>query len=650
MRRFWIFWFPFASALTAVGGATLFVASLPAKPFETQVTHAVPLTGSLESKARFVLAENCGTCHTRGRSGADFDDPTLSVTVMRRDRAIWELAVKKLRSGQMPPRDFPQPPAEYRESLINWIEQEVLGGAPEPTGPVMARRLQRSEYFHAVRDLFGMPLHPPSELPVDDTGWDQCATVPALAQADRDQYRAAAESVLDEALAEELASIAPSFCAPDDHGQPSDNLAAKTPRLFVLDRNGKTENEHARAILASFAHKAYRRPVDADETEQLVAAFERAVKDGAGFEDSLRAALTEVLTSPHFLFQIETRKTAEAVSDQHQLAARLSFFLWSSTPDDELLALADQGVLTHHLERQVHRMLKDARSSALTTNFAAHWLSLGKLEVTPGLDPTLARAMRRETELFCESIVREDRSVLEFVDADYTFLNEPLAKHYAIPGIRGDELRRVSLHGTLRGGLLTHASILTITSMDQRGVTSPVNRGKWVLENVLGSPPIRPSPEALEALKNTRKVFEPGAVKQQMQQHRENPGCASCHVRMDAIGLSLENFDGFGAWRTQISSVPVDASGILPDGETLNGHADLKAYLVRHREDFVRGLRAKLLSYALARKLDDRDRAALDRIPAGAAGEPMPFSRVILEVVQSEAFQMGWREPDAGER
>jgi mono/diheme cytochrome c family protein len=333
-----------------------------------------------------------------------------------------------------------------------------------------------------------------------------------------------------------------------------------------------------------------------------------------------------------------------SANGQFALASRLAVFLWKSVPDAELLAQARRGVLRHNLAGQVQRMLKDSRARHFAAGFADSWLKLRRLYIVPGVDAPLLAAMRQETERFVEYIIREDRSVLEFLDADYTFLNERLARHYGIAGVRGDELRRVPVPGTPRGGLLTQATILMLTSRGEQ--TSPVHRGKWVLDNLLDTPPPAPPTGLLNALKQTRKAFEPGTVRQLLEQHRAHPSCAHCHSKIDGLGFALENFDAIGHWRTQDNHRPLDASATLPSGESFNGPVELKAYLRGKKELFIRCLSGKLLSYALGRSLEDSDRAALAHVPERAAATQHRFGSVVVQVVKSDPFQTGFDQPE----
>ena len=418
-------------------------------------------------------------------------------------------------------------------------------------------------------------------------------------------------------------------------------------RIFLCRPTPETKTDCARQIISHFAQRAFRRPVKPEEVERLVKFVELAEKEGENFETGIKLALEAVLVSPPFLFRGELQPDPNNPSsvypiDEYALASRLSYFLWSTMPDDELFAEAERGTLRKNLEKQVRRMLRDPKAHALVENFAGQWLQLRSLKVVapdlelfPEFDEELRAAMQRETELFIEHIVREDRPVLDFLDADYTFVNERLARHYGVAGVQGDEFRRISLKGTPRGGILTHGSILTITSNPTR--TSPVKRGKWVLENFLGTVPPPPPPDVPE-LKETELT---GTLRQRMEQHRENPTCASCHALMDPIGFGFENFDAIGAWRRLDGESPVDPTGTLVSGESFKGVNDLRTILVkRKREEFARCLAEKMLTYGLGRGVGYYDKCALDQITKGLKKRDYKFSALVLEVAKSTPFQM----------
>jgi hypothetical protein len=386
-----------------------------------------------------------------------------------------------------------------------------------------------------------------------------------------------------------------------------------------------------------------------DEVDRLMKLFALADTNGESFEQSVKVALAAVLVSPHFLFRGELQPdpnnpAAVHPVDEFALASRLSYFLWSTMPDDELFALAGTNKLRKNLEPQVRRMLKDPKAQALVDNFAGQWLQIRNLKLAapdkklfPEFDDNLRAAMAKETELFFANIIRQDRSVLEFLDADYTFVNGRLAKLYDLPGVTGDEFQRVSLKGTHRGGLLTQASILTVTSTPTR--TSPVKRGKWVLENILGTPPPPPPPDVPE-FKEGKEAALTGTLRQRMEQHRENPMCAACHARMDPIGFGLENFNGIGQWREKEGDFAIDPAGKLVSGETFHGPDDLKIILLkRKRDDFVHCLTEKMLTYALGRGLEYYDKCAVDQITKRLAKGRYKFSTLILEIVKSTPFE-----------
>jgi mono/diheme cytochrome c family protein len=451
----------------------------------------------------------------------------------------------------------------------------------------------------------------------------------------------------------------PSVSAVTISGPQVSTGAADTPtrrRLFVCRPATPSDEEGcARRILLTLARRAYRRGVaNADVDEPL--RFYREGRAEGGFETGIQRALERVLVSPEFLLRAEypranaARGTAYAVTDV-ELASRLSFFLWSSIPDDELLTVAVEGRLRSPgmLQQQVQRMLKNERADALVSNFAAQWLYLRDLQARrpndrlfPDFDDGLRQALLRETELFFSSILREDRSLVDLLRADYTFLNERLAQHYGIPNVYGSHFRRVTLGpDNARAGLLGHGSVLTLTSYATR--TSPVVRGKWILENILGAPPPPPPPN-VPALKETTDGGKVLTMRERMAQHRTNAVCASCHARMDPLGFALENFDAVGRWRTRDETgSSIDASGALPEGTTLEGIKGLRQILLAQPELFVTTLTEKLLTYAVGRELGHYDPPAVRGIVRAAAGSDYHFSSVISGIVSSTPFQM--RQP-----
>ncbi len=427
-------------------------------------------------------------------------------------------------------------------------------------------------------------------------------------------------------------------------------------RVFVCTPTDPArETACARTIFTRLARRAYRGTVTAGQLQTLLVFYERERAAGHGFEEGIELGLRRLLASPEFLYRLEqdpAQTEATPVGQPYrisglELASRVSFFLWSSIPDDELLDAATSGALATRtgLEVQVRRMLADPRSATLTENFGAQWLLTRNLATSrPGetyalaFDETLRRSMRRETELLLDSVVRENRGVLELLTADYTFLNDRLAQHYGIPNVQGAHFRRVSLPAdSPRRGLLGHGSILTVTSPAIR--TSPVIRGKWILNNVLGAPPPDPPPD-VPALSDRRTQGKVQTMRERMAQHRANAVCASCHSMIDPAGFALENFDAIGRWRTVDESFnAIDASGALPDGSTFNGVADLRVALTRHPDRFAFTVTEKLMTYALGRGVDYSDMPAIRAILRDAAPGGYRMQALLLGIVQSYPFQ-----------
>jgi hypothetical protein len=460
-------------------------------------------------------------------------------------------------------------------------------------------------------------------------------------------------------------------------GGPYEHASSASPdslaRIFACGhRPGAHLASCRRRILARMARRAFRRPVAPAEVAVFDGLAALAARPGERFEEPLAVGIQAILVSPDFLFRIERDQPVREIRLQpdsqqiqprpayaaggsrvpalgtpindHELATRLSYFLWSSTPDERLSGLADRRELRLPgvIEREVRRMLQDEKARALVEEFGGQWLQVRALESAapdkdrfPAFDDYLRLSMRRETDLFFASIVRDDRSIFDFLGAPYTFMNERLARHYGMTGIRGAAFRRVYVPPT-RGGVLTHASVLTVSSYATR--TSPVLRGKWILDNLLGAPPPDPPPGVPNL--DEAKAGEAASVRQQLEAHRTNPTCAACHRRMDPLGFGLENYDGIGAWRTVDGGTAIDATGTLPDGRTFDGPAALRDILEREREAFARALTVKLLTYALGRGLTPADRQTVRTIARALPHHQYRFSGLVLEIVQSVPFQM----------
>ncbi len=577
-----------------------------------------------------LLTQYCGKCHGEkgGAAGVSLEAFT-QVTAIQRDQATWRKVLVRLRERTMPPPSAKQPTQEERNLLSDWLTKTLDTAdpnlLPKNPGRVLIHRLSRQEYNNPVRDLFGVTSNPADKFPADGGGgggFDNNADTLFVPPILLERYLTTAGDVLDE---------------------------ASQLRLFFV-RPGKTLTNRtaAKEIVTRYATLAFRRPVELPEMERLMRLFDKASAAGDDFEAATKFALKGVLVSPNFLFRVEKdRPTPEAypLSD-YELASRLSFFLWASMPDDALFAQAAQGRLhkPEVLDREVRRMLQSPKSRAFSDSFAGQWLRARDLYSTAHPDtnrfkeytPGLRDAMYAETIDFFDSVVREDSSLLRLLDANYTYLNEELAKHYGMPGVTGSEMRRVKLADDRRGGVLTMGSVLVQTSYPLR--TSPVLRGKWVLEQILGAPTPPPPPNVgtLPADDAPQKGL---SFRQRLEAHRKNPTCASCHNRMDPIGFGLENFDAIGRWRTEAAGSPVDASGILTTGEKFNGPAELKKLMLQRKDEFVRNLTEKMLAYALGRGLEPYDLPTVQHITQAVKKDNYRSSTLILEIAKSYPFQ-----------
>lgn len=436
-------------------------------------------------------------------------------------------------------------------------------------------------------------------------------------------------------------------------------------RMLLACTPDKPQPEQTREVLTRFLRRAYRRPPTADELARVTKIADATIASGKKWEAGMQQAILYTLCSPKFLFRVELDDRPEALDqrplDEFQLASRISYFLWSTMPDDELLDLAEKKQLTANLNAQVARMVKSPRARALVENFGLQWLQLQRLKtfapdqkLFPTFNEPLRAAMTQETVHFFSEILREDRSVLDLLEADFTYLNEPLAQHYGIsdtmgnrpgqkdprPGgqpIRGPEFVRVALADKQRGGLPTQAGILTVTSNPTR--TSPVKRGKWILEQILGDPPPPPPPNVPELAEGDKAQLT-GSLRQRLEQHRKNVACANCHASMDPIGFAFENYNAIGAWREKDGEFPLETAGALPDGTAFQGPGDFKLVLRNRKDQFTRSLIEKLMTYALGRGVEFYDRPVLDRIQANVAKGDYKMSVLLTEIIQSEPFRM----------
>jgi len=572
------------------------------------------LASAFQKDIRPLLESHCSKCHgpQKKKGGIDFSKTAWG------ERRLWKKALLQVEEHEMPPEGEKPLSPEESATLRAWLHGAAAYiDCTKPDldpGPPLIRRLNRSEFNATVRDLTGVAIDVAAEvgMPEEATGTAFDTSANAL--------------VLPPALMEK-------------HFQAAD---------LILDRMKPLAGASPRDIVKAFARRAYRRPVQDDELDRLMALHARAAARGYLPEKALRLPLKAVLVSPHFLFRVEREqpgRKAYALTGP-ELATRLSYFLWSTMPDEPLLADAEQGKLADPavLEGHVRRMLVHPKAKALTGNFAAQWLQLRKLEFArpsteffPAFNNKLKQAMREEATTFLDKLREDDRSVLDLLDSDYAWLNGELAKYYGIPGVEGKEFRRVALRPEWhRGGLVGMGAVLAMTSHTSR--TSPTLRGKWILESIYGTPPPPPPPDA-GTLKEQKKGAEPKTFRELMALHAVQTACAGCHRRIDPLGFALENYDAVGAWRDTQGGKPLDATGILPSGETFEGLAGLKAVLQRTAPAFERNLIEQLMSYALGRDVQDGDECSLREIQAAADRDGHRYSTIVIGIVKSFPFR-----------
>lgn len=581
------------------------------------------------------LKKYCIECHGKKeqvkKGGISFAN-TLNRPEAGEFRRHWQLSLAHVRSGAMPPEDadlFPN--GEERRKFVAWIDR-VKYLSPKDPGDFVIRRLTKVEYANTLRDLLGVDPAVASALPEDVPGEGYLNAISPL---QTEQYLEIANEALNRAL------------GPPDG--PATRLRAK---LFgAMPGPGVNPRMEAEKVARSFARSAYRRPPSPEEIGVLLGVFALGRENKLSYPESLRLMLKAALVSPQFLFITPARQApadqAIVPLDDHQLASRLSYFLWSTMPDAELAALADQGKLRDPavLRAQVTRLIQDPRSRALFDGFGVQWLGIGDLKTKtfdpakfPEMTPGLRAAMHTELRMFFESILRENRSVVGFVNSDYTFLNEPLARIYGLEkSVTGPEMRRVRLTDANRGGVLGMPGTLAMTSFAER--TSPVKRGVWVLEQVLGEH-IPPAPADVPALENQNKQQVANlTLRQRTELHRTDPVCMNCHKTLDPIGFGLENFDAIGRWREKDDSGgPIDAAGALPGGAAFSSPRELKVLLAGRKEDLARNLAEKLMAYALGRPIEGYDEIVLDRLVDSLAGDGYRMQSLVSGIVTSYPF------------
>lgn len=582
-----------------------------------------------------LLDQYCTGCHDESAKGGVNLESLSQDGHFWQEPKTWEKALTQLRDQGMPPLKKTQPKPEERARLVKWLQGTLdnpdPSKVPRTAAQIPIHRLSRLEYNNTVRDLLGVSIRPADNFPPDGGGgggFDNNASTLFVPPILMEKYLAAAADLA---------------------------AAAKPERIFrVRPGAGKDDRTAAKESLEYVAARTFRRPVAPEEMAGVLGLYDGARKRGESWEDAVRLGVRGLLVSPSFLFRIEQDRMGtgpQRITD-FELASRLSYFLWSSMPDDPLLAAAIGGKLSDPavLETQVRRMLADPKARALAENFTSQWLRTKELETSarPATDkfreytPELRAALGAEPVEFMHGILRDNRPLTDCLDANYTYANETLAKFYGLPAVKGADLQRVALTDRTRGGVLTMGGVLTLTSFPRR--TSPVLRGKWVMEEILGTPP-PPPPAMIKSLGNSDRAKDGLTFRQQLEQHRKNPECAGCHKAMDQLGFGLEQFNPIGAWRTTVSDKPVDAAGELPDGGKFNGAPELKALLVARKDEFTRNVAGKMLSYALGRGIDNGDWLAVRQIAKSVALDGYKGQRLVLEIVKSFPFQ--YRQPAA---
>ena len=592
-----------------------------------------------------IVSEYCFGCHNAERANADLNLERFETEEMAANSlAIWQRSGRRIEHNEMPPRNRPQPDEEARAKLLAWIQAlepptldcTVLASEESTNwfpGFVMSRRLNRHEYENTLRDLLGMPIEIAHMFPADGAGgegFDNHGNALFLSAIQMEKYLEAADYAIEHAL--------------PAGGEGS----AAWDRLVPAPADGVNQREAAAGVIEAFAARAWRRPIEADELDRMMVLFDRAHGRGDGYGESIKLVFKGLLVSPHFLFLAEPQPAEQGDYElgDYPLASRLSYFLWASMPDAELFTLAAEGALANEeeIERQVNRMLLDSKAQALGEFFVSQWLGITPLGETikpdpnrfPEFDAELAASMRREPALFFTRIVQEDRSILELLDADYAFVDERLAEIYGIDGIEGGEMRLVALEDDARGGVLGMAAILTTTSHPLR--TSPVLRGKFVLEQLLGDRVPPPPPDA-GTLPEDDEHHDGLSLREALELHRQKPECAACHERMDPLGFGLENFDPIGRWRVEQAGLPIDTAGELPTGEAFSGPAELKELLLERKDEFTRNFTRKMLGYALGRSLTRYDDCVIDEALAAMEEIGWRSSALFTEIALSYPFR-----------
>ncbi len=619
---------------------------------QKETPEAAPGPPAFTKDVQPLLKTYCVSCHGPNKRRGGLDLETLDDEAEALEKVdLWDQVHERVTGKEMPPAKSKQPSDEERAVLLAWAKHVGASQvscedlteeqrAKSLSGHTNTRRLNRNEYNNTVRDLFGVDLHPGDLLPSEGAGgegFDNASATLFITPVLMEKYLEAAELV--------LSAIVPPALDPDEAPELE---AVRRQLLIATPGPSLTPRAAARAVLASFLPRAFRRPATETEIERYLGVFDKTEKAGSSFVPSIKTTIKAVLVAPSFLFLTETPPEEAGVYqlNHHEVAAHLSYFLWASMPDSELTGLAAQAKLHDPkvLAGQVRRMMRDPKSRGLADGFAAQWLAIRTLGETirpdgklfPEFTDELSTAMREETLLFFDAIIREDRSVLDILDARFTFVNEALAAHYKIEGVKGPKMRRVSLDDPNRGGVLGHASILTVTSYPHR--TSPVLRGRWILEELLGAD-VPPPPPDVPVLNERNQKSKDLSFRKRLEQHRAKAECATCHSRIDPLGFGFEDFDPLGRWRTEQGGQPIDSTGKLPTGEEFKGPVELKKLLLtKRRPEFLRNLSRKMLGYALAREINRVDMCVVDECVEALEDDDYRASRLLETIVLSYPF------------
>jgi hypothetical protein len=624
-----------------------FIALIVVAPSLTAQVAPAPSKAHFANDVAPVFNKYCIGCHAGAQPKGDillrFNDEADARSRAVTSDDFWDKVATEIETGHMPPATVKNRPTDgEKQLLVNWIRNDVLmGGKPDP-GPVVVRRMNSREYANTIRDLLYLPAdyNAAAEFPADERGdgFDNNAGTLTLSPLLIEKYLAAAEKAVAVAM------------VPGVDKQIEGNANLLGPNKINDPGRSQPEDfanrqQTIRLNMEVFLPRAWRRPVTKAEVDDIMKFVALGfAHDGESRPKAQSLAIRAALMSPNFLFRVETDPKAEGPNaifqlNEHQLASRLSYFLWSTMPDDALFAAANQNRLRANLDGELRRMLKDPKAASLITDFLGQWLEIRGLEHTPNVDKALLASMRTETEKFFEYIVSNDRPITDLLDADYSFVDERLARIYGIPGVTGPEFRKVQLNPLQRGGFLTQASFLTLTSkpLGEGLRTSPVVRGKFILENLFNQKIPPPPPNVPDLPLDTNKQLT-GTVRQIFEQHRENAVCAGCHARMDPYGFALENYSGTGEWRDTDNGLKVDASGEI-NGRKFVTPADFRKVLQDRKADFRRAVVRKVFSYAMGRGIQGLDRPAIDQMVAQVEKDGDKFSSVIRAVVTSYPFQ-----------